>query len=704
MDSKVNKELDEIKQNEPKSIDNMNEDKTNEKNNSSKMNIDHLCRICLLTRESLLSSLSEAHKDLPDMYFAVTSIKVDMDSHYAFKICEICKNDLTFFYDFKKKCLKSDLIFKTLIGDNKTNEDDGTRSVTTARKIENDGKGMKEDEVIEHEDVQYLDDTLDYDMYDNNDQEISVTITRETENVEDIPESSSDSRCQKISKSRQTYSCTMCPKRFLKAQTLKAHVKSDHWVLRSHSCGNCKKIFSSEHDLKLHLQIHAKSDAWTCAECNKQFNCKKQLKRHIERHMEVKRHACAACGKMFSEQYSLRRHERVHTGEVLHKPFACQLCDKRFRYSALLSAHMAQHGGARPCTCVACGKTFASERLLTSHSLVHRDHKPYKCHYCDKTFRHVSTRNTHHRTHTGERPHVCARCGNTFIQRSNLVRHMRVHTGEKPYTCKVCDRKFGCGSSLKNHMTIHTGEKPYQCKVCDKRFARSNMRMHMAMHTGERPHECAACGKRFVRLWTLREHSRLHTGEKPFECARCNDKFVTKVQLMRHFKIHEKCKKPAKKEVIIKKPKISKPKVSPEKIIFSDDKTETSKNQETYDGNKNLQSDFNTDSKIIIPDEMPLEVTEEVILQDNEDRTELFQNSQTSQYVTNSSDGNVCENLKSNIHYIKMTENGPNISSAILEDGGIKLYQLEQTANSFIIHRLGKELTVRKVTSKKTDF
>lgn len=161
---------------------------------------------------------------------------------------------------------------------------------------------------------------------------------------------------------------------------------------------------------------------------------------------------------------------------------------------------------------------------------------------------------------------------------------------------------------------------------------------------------------------------------------------------MRHFKArHEKNNKTVKK--VVQKPKISKPYVLPDKKVFSDDRNETIEQENASEENV-LQNNLNTDSKIVSPHDVPL-VTEEVILQDNDDKIDLIENHETSQYLTREQ---ASEQLKSHIHYIEMTENGPNISSAILEDGGIKLYQLDQ------IHRSGRELTVHKVTSMKTNF
>lgn len=47
---------------------------------------------------------------------------------------------------------------------------------------------------------------------------------------------------------------------------------------------------------------------------------------------------------------------RQHTGE---KPFACQICDRRFARSDKLAIHMRTHTGEKPYVCSICGRAFA---------------------------------------------------------------------------------------------------------------------------------------------------------------------------------------------------------------------------------------------------------------------------------------------------------------------------------------------------------
>ncbi|CAH2076198.1 unnamed protein product, partial [Iphiclides podalirius] len=647
------------------------------------------------------------------MYFDVTAIKLCNKSQASLQICQLCKNDLVFCYNFKIKCQRSDNILNSLLNEIVTKEIDvkSPMSLLTKIEIESNGEEITKDEMDEQEDVEYLDE-IDFNI-----ENYGLGIIKAEEqsrnmasfaiiDSKDISYRTSPRRKHKLAKERKKlYSCSICPKKFLKVKMMKAHIRSEHGPTdRPHSCVKCKKTFSSEHDLNIHSALHTVSDRWTCNKCNKDFQDKARFRRHIQRHMEAKRHTCAVCGKPFSELYALRRHERVHTGQLPDKRHECHLCEKRYSSRTLLAAHVGQHNGIRPCVCSSCGKTFPSQRLLTSHRLVHSDSKPYACRYCDKTFRHESTRNTHHRTHTGEKPYICASCGKSFIQRSNLVLHMRTHTGERPYSCKLCDRSFTSSSSLKNHTRTHTGDKPYSCSVCGKRFARVNMRAHMARHTGERPHECSVCSKRFASAWRLREHCRLHTGEKPFECAHCTDKFATKSQLMKHFKTHQKQRRQTnKREVFVVRQLADTEGICAvaDNVTFSDgtEKRNAAEIAEESNGTSRCESVSGPNS--VHAQDLPLEVTEEVVLQDEgEEKTEVVVENVVADGEYRN--GDVCASTDGvNFgNYVTVNEGGVSISSnAMLEGATVKLYQLDQSLVQ--IHRSRRQLTISKITSSK---
>jgi transcription elongation factor Elf1 len=116
--------------------------------------------------------------------------------------------------------------------------------------------------------------------------------------------------------------------------------------------------------------------------------------------------------------------------------------------------------------CLQCNKSFRYQSLLLTHiGNNHSDKRPFACSMCEARFKNSSNLNRHERTHSGARPHRCPDCPAAFGRLSDVRVHRRVHTGDKPYTCAVCNKAFSQLGNYYRHVRIHSeaennGNKP----------------------------------------------------------------------------------------------------------------------------------------------------------------------------------------------------------------------------------------------------
>nr|CAG4635796.1 EOG090X0G73 [Artemia franciscana] len=128
--------------------------------------------------------------------------------------------------------------------------------------------------------------------------------------------------------------------------------------------------------------------------------------------------------------------------------FVCQSCGQMFNLQDRLAKHIASRHKSKPRTfdtantskaysCEICQRTFARSDMLTRHMRLHTGLKPYTCKTCGQVFSRSDHLSTHQRTHTGEKPYRCPSCPYAACRRDMITRHMRTHLKGDPGTPSI---------------------------------------------------------------------------------------------------------------------------------------------------------------------------------------------------------------------------------------------------------------------------
>lgn len=167
-------------------------------------------------------------------------------------------------------------------------------------------------------------------------------------------------------------SCNRCSKKFISKLVLKTHMKicGENQRINVY-CDICKKGYVRKNSLRSHLITeHGFGATYTCNWCNKQFDAVSKLNMHIVKHTRERNFHCMICGGHFVTKAALTYHTRIHTGE---KPYPCDLCKESFLSASRRMEHKRRKHLGPKHHCTVCSSKFVSKFELNKHMARHND-------------------------------------------------------------------------------------------------------------------------------------------------------------------------------------------------------------------------------------------------------------------------------------------------------------------------------------------
>ncbi|KAH7643932.1 uncharacterized protein LOC124493931 isoform X1 [Dermatophagoides farinae] len=255
-----------------------------------------------------------------------------------------------------------------------------------------------------------------------------------------------------------------------------------------------------------------------------------------------KPHSCTECRKSFSSVHQLAQHARLHTGE---RPYGCTYCERKFKQLSHLQQHTRLHTGERPFKCD-CGRSFIQQSNLTQHMKTHEDSssasskdvdKNFFCPHCGKGFKgHNSL--LHHQTKkhadlmnptqivekqlgitVGVNQQMIPNQQQPQQQQQHQLLSQPITQSILTYTCQLCNKIYLDESSFKKHFEINHQHRQQQESLSSSSSSSSstisNITNSSAMALATTPAMTTA-----ITLWP---------------CSICSIVFANEYSLLSHF-------------------------------------------------------------------------------------------------------------------------------------------------------------------------
>jgi C2H2-type zinc finger/Zinc finger, C2H2 type len=306
-------------------------------------------------------------------------------------------------------------------------------------------------------------------------------------------ESSREGKGRKRKVLKQVYRCALCPGIYRRKLLIQEHLK-EHIKNRQDPTKLCKEIFFEKYKSK-----YDEHNVIKCPKCGKRFRNVVELNRHVQKHIKSKPFKCShpSCTSEFKFEKDFQDHVKIHeNGKSSYNfselnftyfcplgfPIKCPDCPKTFNARRSLNYHQKVHH--RPETetvwhaCDVCDKKFTYTAMLFEHTFLHKDHNPYHCTVCKFNTSYRTPFKRHLRKHgieydeqvhgyveseSHKLPKKSEGRKNSKIQSHAFVMILKFSDKSKHY-CSKCCKKFSKKQSLHKHeKTVHSNDVDVKC-------------------------------------------------------------------------------------------------------------------------------------------------------------------------------------------------------------------------------------------------
>ena len=230
----------------------------------------------------------------------------------------------------------------------------------------------------------------------------------------------------------KAYHCTECDYKCVEKVKFDRHMRI-HTGERPEQCQDCSYAASNKFSLKRHIRTHTGEKPYMCEKCDKTFTQQNALKEHTFTHNANKpSFKCPICPATSLRRRDLRVHTRkFHCSE---EPLLCKKCGTTIPDRYHLNEHMKKHM-VKYLICSICSYSCNNERRMEEHALIHKGSTPFACDVCDRKFRtkqHLKRhQNMNHnpgfKLKTKLKIYTCSQCDKTFSRKGYLQRHINFH-------------------------------------------------------------------------------------------------------------------------------------------------------------------------------------------------------------------------------------------------------------------------------------